>query len=493
MTVSTSSADGAQPPKLVVAMDQIHAGQRAIAALCLAFIVGAVVPAGVRAQLIPAEYADTTQTPPAEARTEKLREAREEKRRTVVDVLVETNPEEAGGFLQSTFARVAQIDPAQLPRTTLGLPLEFVLGGLRSGAGPTLGLRFEPFAKEEGPYLSITGRGSLERYWNVQSILGYDAGLLTPYLYGSYVHIPQEKFYGVGPETTDELLSNYRWNRGIAGALMGIQAHDNLSFGGHVSYQHNDLGAGRDKGLPDLRNYFLPYRSQYERLIPGLNDQGNYIDVNYMMLGGYAEFDTRQIITEEHGIIDLPGDGAYNSRFAPIEQRLRGISLDADQGVYLAAEAIRHQAFESAPYSFTRYKLEAQEYIPFRHGFQVLALRQFGAFSMTREDDEVPFYMMETLGGNRTIRGFDTFRFRDRNVLVANNEFRWQAWFRLDMALFLDAGYSFKNLKDFELGEVETGYGVGFRFKSSRTTAARLDIAWSREGVTTYLKIGAFI
>ena len=446
----------------------------------------AAQPGVAHAQAIPEEYDDDAQNQPDEPRTERLREARRAKAETITSPETGLIPEAAGFIEQRAFEDFPNID--------LSIPhVELVLGGLRSGAGTTAGLRLEPFEREEGPYFSLTGRASLRRYWGVQSILGYDLGILKPYSYGSYQHIAQDEFYGIGPESTKEFRSNYRWNRGIVGGLIGIKPAHNLAFGSHLSYQSNGLGRGADTQLPDLRNNFLLLRETQGRHIPGLDEEGDYVDVNYLMLGGYAELDTRKVYTEEHGIIDLPNDAAYSSRFAPIEQRLRGISLDADQGFYLAAEAIRHYATAEQPFSFTRYKLEAQEYVPIRHGFEVFAFRQFASFSTTGIEQNVPFYMMETMGGSRTIRGFDTFRFRDRNILVANNEFRWQVWVRLDMALFVDAGYAFKDLKDFQFKEIETGYGFGFRFKTSRSTAARLDLAWSREGMTTYLKLGSFL
>ena len=46
---------------------------------------------------------------------------------------------------------------------------------------------------------------------------------------------------------------------------------------------------------------------------------------NYLLLGTWAEYDGR----------NLPYIGGYGRRFAPTQERLRGISLDASQGLYL--------------------------------------------------------------------------------------------------------------------------------------------------------------
>jgi outer membrane protein assembly factor BamA len=216
------------------------------------------------------------------------------------------------------------------------------------------------------------------------------------------------------------------------------------------------------------------------------------------MAGAYAEYDSRVIYSAEEGTLDLPRNPLYRNRFAPITDRVQGISLDADRGVYLAGQVIPHHDLTSSgsdeDYDFLRYELEAEEYIPFRHGYQVLAFREFMSVSQSLgEGDNIPFYMMDYIGGGSTIRGFDGFRFRDRNLAVANAEYRWEAWFRMDAALFVDAGYAFRDFDEFAFNEIETGYGFGFRFRSSRSVVARIDFAWSREGFSTYLKLGAFL
>ena len=47
---------------------------------------------------------------------------------------------------------------------------------------------------------------------------------------------------------------------------------------------------------------------------------------------------------------------------------------------------------------------------------------------------------MPDLGGARRLRGFREFRFRDRNSVLATAEYRWEAWWLLDMAVFVDGG-----------------------------------------------------
>jgi hypothetical protein len=460
---------------------------------------------------------DTANVEDEEERAAKLLDCREEKS----ERLRSPTPgffEQVSGFVSS------QPLLEDFPVIDVELPvvpgLRPVLGGLRSGSGLTGGLRYEPLRGGNPAYFVLSGRASLKRYWGVRSILGYDTGGYQVYGFGTYQHIPQDRFYGIGPETkedfpdtvTDTLnvnedientaRSNYRWDRGIAGALVGFRPVEGLLIGAHGAYQRNRLGEGKADWYPDLRAYEPFYRNEFGRATPGVvsNGQGGFeiVDVDYLMAGAYAEYDSRVIYSAEEGTLDLPRNPLYRNRFAPITDRVQGISLDADRGVYLAGQVIPHHDLTSSgsdeDYDFLRYELEAEEYIPFRHGYQVLAFREFMSVSQSLgEGDNIPFYMMDYIGGGSTIRGFDGFRFRDRNLAVANAEYRWEAWFRMDAALFVDAGYAFRDFDEFAFNEIETGYGFGFRFRSSRSVVARIDFAWSREGFSTYLKLGAFL
>ena len=190
------------------------------------------------------------------------------------------------------------------------------------------------------------------------------------------------------------------------------------------------------------------------------------------MLGGFAELDRRAV----------PWDKNFGRRFVPAERRLRGLSLDARRGFYLAAELQRFEDLGGQGASFSRLTLEAQEFVPIRGGFQVLAFRQLASLSEPDEAGGLPFYLMQELGGTRTLRGFDQGRFRDQNLVLLNTEYRYQVWPLLDLALFVDAGQVFGAFDELRVERVEYGYGFGLRFKTPRWLATRVDFAFSREG-----------
>jgi outer membrane protein assembly factor BamA len=92
------------------------------------------------------------------------------------------------------------------------------------------------------------------------------------------------------------------------------------------------------------------------------------------------------------------------------------------------------------------------------------------------------------LGGAQALRGFREFRFQDRNSILLTAEYRWEAWWALDGALFVDAGQVANRRQDFTLRDFDASYGFGLRFHSNRAFVARLDLAFSREGFIPLLR-----
>ena len=132
--------------------------------------------------------------------------------------------------------------------------------------------------------------------------------------------------------------------------------------------------------------------------------------------------------------------------------------------------------------------MHLQHYIPLPNRYRVLAFRAVGAFTEADSGQSVPFYLQPTLGGHRDLRGFRESRFRDNNTILLGAEYRWEAWWALDGAFFIDAATAGPTRKALSMNNVEVTYGVGFRFHSNSALAARLDLAFSREGFIPLLR-----
>ncbi len=89
---------------------------------------------------------------------------------------------------------------------------------------------------------------------------------------------------------------------------------------------------------------------------------------------------------------------------------------------------------------------------------------------------------MPTLGGGNTLRGYDDYRFRDRNAAFVSAEYRWPVFRMMDAALFADAGSVASTASGLWQERLEHDYGFGFRFHTATRSVARIDVAKGREG-----------
>jgi hypothetical protein len=131
-------------------------------------------------------------------------------------------------------------------------------------------------------------------------------------------------------------------------------------------------------------------------------------------------------------------------------------------------------------YSFRRYEVEGLQAVPMFDRAWVLLLRGWGVFSNAGPAQEVPFYLMPSLGGASTLRGYSNYRFHDRHLLFASTESRWPLFVHVDLAAFVDTGTVAARVED--LGLDTWVYGGGLRLHSHSSTIGRVDVAHTPEG-----------
>jgi len=334
---------------------------------------------------------------------------------------------------------------------------------------PAGGLLYEPpFVNTNTRLVSLEATAGLDGEYATEGLFGFETDRYVGYAYGRYRHDPEEAFYGIGPDSRLAGESAFRRSEGLFGGLFGRSFTPRMLAGGHVSYQLNRVGAGRGS--------LSSVQTRSGGAVPGADRSPNYL-----MVGSFVEYDSR----------DTPYERAFGRRFAPTEHRLRSVSLEATRGFYLAAEVTHNVDYRRGDFSFTRFTLDTREFIPIDeellHGF---AFRQFASVTQA-SDGQMPFYRMPTLGGSRSLRGYRTDRFRDRNAVLVNAEVRCEIWHRLDMALFADAGHVFRNVGSLDVLAPQVGYGIGFRIKNNEQILGRIDIARSNEGIRTTIDIGS--
>ena len=133
-------------------------------------------------------------------------------------------------------------------------------------------------------------------------------------------------------------------------------------------------------------------------------------------------------------------------------------------------------------YDFSRIDVDLQQYVPLFTDRRVLALRMVTSASTPSDQHRVPFYFQHTLGGPEDLRGFERFRFRDDSLLLLQAEYRWEIFTAVDGAIFYDAGTVAPRIADVNLTDLESDYGIGFRFGTSNGVFLRVEGAFGSRG-----------
>jgi hypothetical protein len=285
-----------------------------------------------------------------------------------------------------------------------------------------------------------TGSADVHAAWSLKNFKLVDGTVWLPEMAdrririggrATWIDAPSVAFYGVGFNSAPEDRTTFAYRSATGGLSGRVRA---MRFGA--------VGGGVD--VLDLD--------------ANLNDRAE--NPQYTRSHVFAEIDSRQ----------SPG---YTTR----------------GGLY-RVEWSNYDERTSAPGSFTRLDAEVDQFVPIFRENRVLAFRAFASLTDTDPGESVPYFLLPDLGGSRLLRGYSTFRFRDRNRIALTGEYRWTAGRFVDMALFVDAGKVTADRGDLNLRGLRTGYGIGVRFHTPAATALRVELARSVEGLGLVFAFG---
>ena len=252
----------------------------------------------------------------------------------------------------------------------------------------------------------------------------------------------QVNYFGLGPDSTEDPRSQYRLETMNVVTYARYRARPWLALSSRVGWLDSP-------SVSSPTGPFKPDVVEARTAFP--NDPA-------MMLSEQPRF--------FHGATAITAD----TRDFP-DHPTRGSLYYASAGAYVADQ--RH-------FSFQRYEVQGLQMLPMFDRAIVVVLHGWGLVTHAAPDREVPFYLMPSLGGSYTLRGYSNYRFHDRQLLLASAETRWPIFDHLDGAVFVDAGTVVARVAD--LGFDKTVYGFGLRVHSHRSTLARLDVAHTDEG-----------
>lgn len=313
-------------------------------------------------------------------------------------------------------------------------------GHAYSGAGITLGAGYKFFT---GDYAFLDARAAMslnrskraELEFRVPRLTHRRAALRT---LGGWSEGLEQSFYGVGSGTGRADRTTFDFRRTYAAAVVDVAPQRNMFvFGGGTEISRYEQ-IRREGSAFDLR---YPAGT-----LPGAGAR-----VDYVQARGHLALDWR------------PAAGYARSGGAHTVTARRFFDI-------------------SGPNSFTQLEYDAVQHLPLLRDAWVLSLHARTETTYTTGRDEVPFFMLPTLGNTTTLRAFTNMRFRDRNSVVVSAEWRVFLNQFAEAALFYDAGKVTRTTRQLDFHHLRQDYGVGFRIHSLRSTPLRIDVARGDEG-----------
>lgn len=239
----------------------------------------------------------------------------------------------------------------------------------------------------------------------------------------SYSYFPDE-FWGLGKTTPYSNKEHYSYKQ-------------------YYIYLHPQYSVGH--------NMFIGLLFEYQRLFDvnyikgGLFDQENIAGRNGYHISGLGlsfTYDTR------------------NNAFSPDKGSLMQFYFDHFAPIF------------GSSYEYTNYVLDLRKFIR-TYKKQVLALQAYGFFNV----GEVPLRSLASLGGSTSMRGYYDGRYRDKNKIVFQAEYRAPLFWRFGAVVFGDFGNVGSQWSDINFQYLKYTYGAGLRFalNSAEKLNLRLD------------------
>ncbi|MBC7568211.1 MAG: BamA/TamA family outer membrane protein [Spirosoma sp.] len=242
----------------------------------------------------------------------------------------------------------------------------------------------------------------------------------------SYSYFP-DKFWGLGKVAPDQNEESYTFRQ--------------YYLYGHLQRK--------------VRNrVFVGFQYEYQRLL-GIDYQA----------GGL--FDQQQVAGRDAYHISGAGVSlTYDSRtnaFAP------------NQGGFYQILAIQFTPMLGSQFQYTSYTLDARRYWRL-YRQQVLAVQAFGQFGA----GDVPLRSLSSFGGSSSMRGFYDGRYRSRDQIVVQAEYRIPLFWRIGAVGFAGVGNNGDRLTDLNLHDLKYSVGGGLRVALNRKERLnlRVDYGW---------------
>jgi len=310
-----------------------------------------------------------------------------------------------------------------------------------SGGGFTLGAGYRHFTGDR-THVNVAGLYSLPGYKLIDAGVasrGLLSGRLDLRASAGWRDATQVAYYGLGIESPADAGAAFRMQQAYGGGDVTLRAKRWLLLTAGAGYE--------DYTIKDPTGDFISVESTFSpEAAPGVGANPKYLHTTIS-----AAIDSRP--------------AADYARHGSLFQVTR-----------------HHYADQDDTYTFSRLDAEVVQHIPILRENWVISLR--GRMESTLgDDDQVPYFLLPSLGSGSTLRAYSSWRFRDRHAVLTSGELRFIInRLALDTAVFVDAGMVAPRLDAITTSAFVTDYGLGLRFHGPARTPLRVEIANGREG-----------
>jgi Omp85 superfamily domain len=312
-------------------------------------------------------------------------------------------------------------------------------------AGPGGGFPFGVgYAKYVSPYNLIDVRGS----YTIKDYKRAEAEFTAPRLFqrrgelsvlAGWREATQVGFFGLGTNSALDDRTNYLFQQSYASGLLTVRPTRRfLTLSGGAEWTRWKQRSG-EGSYPSVETKYTP------ETLPGLG-----AEITYLHTQGTIGFDWRT-------------SAGY-----------------ARRGGFYGVTVHDYNDRDSA-FGHDRIDYEVVQHVPILREAWVLSLHGLASAASNKDGQQIPFFMTPSLGGGHNLRGYDSFRFRDRNSLLLQGEWRIMVNRFFDFAFFYDAGKVTPHRSELDFSNLKSDYGLGARFHGLFSTPFRVELARSNE------------
>lgn len=338
----------------------------------------------------------------------------------------------------------AQIDSAKKPYNVLVLPIIARSIETDWSFGVATSLTFRP------RFQNKTARTS-----NVQALALYSLRKQFVVAINGSIYFPDEKFI-INQQLSYSYYPDKFWGLGKSAPHSN---EEDYNYKQYYIYLHPQMNVGN--------KIYLGFLYEFQRLF----------DVNYKPGGLFVQ---ENILGRDgYHVSGLGLSFTYDTRnnaFAP------------DHGLMLQFYFNHFANFFGSDFQYTNFVLDARKFIK-TYKEQVLAMQAYGFFNA----GEVPLRSLALLGGANKMRGYYEGRYRDKNLIIFQTEYRVPIFWRIGAVVFGDFGNVASKLSDIDFQYLKYSYGGGLRVALNKTEKLNLRLDYGISAGSSngfYLQLG---